>query len=51
MQNPFPTLYALPIFAGAVVVLTIASIVGWILKLRLAPDGPHPTIEIGRAHV
>ncbi len=45
MQNPFPTLYALPIFAGAVVVLTVASIVGWILKLRLAPDGPHPTID------
>lgn len=45
MQNPFPTLYALPIFAGAVAVLTVASIVGWVLKLRLAPDGQHPTID------
>ena len=38
MHNPFPSLYALPIFAGAVVVLTVASIVGWVLKLRLAPE-------------
>jgi len=45
MQNPFPSLYALPIFAGAVAVLTVASIVGWVLKLRLAPEEPHAVID------
>jgi len=45
MQNPFPSLYALPIFAGAVAVLTVASIVGWVLKLRLAPESPHAVID------
>lgn len=45
MHNPFPSLYALPIFAGAVAVLTVASIVGWVLKLRLAPEEPHAVID------
>ncbi|MFZ5637328.1 MAG: phosphatidate cytidylyltransferase [Pseudomonadota bacterium] len=45
MHNPIPSLYALPIFLGAVAVLTIASIVGWILKLRHAPEEPHATID------
>lgn len=45
MQNPFPSLYALPIFVGAVAVLTVASIVGWVLKLRLAPEEPHAVID------
>ena len=45
MHNPFPTLYALPIFAGAVVVLVVASVIGWILKLRFAPEEPHAVID------
>jgi phosphatidate cytidylyltransferase len=45
MQNPIPSLYALPIFLGAVAVLTLASIVGWVLKLRYAPEEPHATID------
>ena len=45
MHNPFPTLYALPIFIGAATVLTIASIIGWVLKLRFAPDEPHTVID------
>lgn len=45
MPTSSPVLYAMPIFVGAAAVLVIASIVGWILKLRLAPDGPHATID------
>ena len=45
MLNPAPTLYALPIFIGAAAVLVVASLVGWILKLKLAPDGPHPVVD------
>lgn len=45
MHNPFPSLYALPIFAAAVAVLTVASIIGWVLKLRLAPEEPHAVID------
>ena len=45
MHNPFPSLYALPIFAGAVAVLTVASIVGWVLKLRLSPEEQHAVID------
>ncbi len=45
MHNPFPTLYALPIFLGAAGVLAIASIIGWLLKLRLAPEAPHAVVD------
>jgi len=45
MHNPFPSMYALPIFLGAVAVLSVASIVGWVLKLRYAPEEPHATID------
>lgn len=45
MQNPFPTMYALPIFAGAVAVLIVASAIGLILKLRFAPEEPHGVID------
>lgn len=45
MQNPFPSMYALPIFAGAVAVLIVASAIGLILKLRFAPDEPHGVID------
>lgn len=45
MQNPFPSLYALPIFLGAAGVLSVATIVGWVLKQRYAPDEPHSTID------
>ena len=45
MQNPFPSMYALPIFAGAVAVLIVASVIGLILKLRFAPEEPHGVID------
>lgn len=45
MQNPFPTMYALPIFAGAAAVLIVASVIGLILKLRFAPEEPHGVID------
>lgn len=45
MQNPFPTMYALPIFAGAAAVLIVASAIGLILKLRFAPEEPHGVID------
>lgn len=45
MHNPFPSMYALPIFAGAVAVLIVASVIGWILKLRYAPEEPHGVID------
>ncbi len=45
MQNPFPSMYALPIFAGAVAVLIVASVIGLILKLRFAAEEPHGVID------
>ncbi len=45
MNNPFPTMYALPIFAGAAAVLIVASVIGLILKLRFAPEQPHGVID------
>ena len=45
MHNPFPSMYALPIFLGAVAVLTVASIIGWLWKLRFAPEEPHAVID------
>jgi phosphatidate cytidylyltransferase len=45
MQNPFPSMYALPIFAGAAAVLLVASVIGWMLKLRFAPEQPHAVID------
>ena len=45
MQNPDPSMYALPIFAGAVAVLIVASVIGLILKLRFAPEEPHGVID------
>ena len=37
------------IFLGAVAVLTVASIVGWVLKLRLAPE--EPALQLALAEV
>ena len=45
MENPIPSMYALPIFMGAVAVLIIASMIGWVLKLRFAPEQPHAVID------
>lgn len=45
MLTPAPPADALPIFYGAVVVLAVASIIGWVLKLRFAPEEPHATID------
>ena len=45
MHNPFPSMYALPIFAGAVAVLIVASVIGLVLKLRFAPEEPHGVID------
>ena len=40
-----PTSGAGAVFLGAAIVLTIATLVGWGLKLRYAFDGPHATID------
>ncbi len=45
MHNPFPSMYVLPIFLGTAAVLAVASLIGWILKLRYAPEEPHAVID------
>jgi phosphatidate cytidylyltransferase len=45
MSMPLPSGETLSIFLGAAAVLAVASIVGWILKLRYAPDEAHATID------
>ena len=45
MQALTPQQQTLWLFAGTAVVLVIASLVGWILKVRVARDQPHSTID------
>ena len=45
MQTAPSSMYALPIFLGAVAVLIVASVIGWVLKLRFAPEEPHAVID------
>ncbi len=45
MQHLTPQQQTLWLFAGTAVVLVIASLIGWILKLRVARNQPHGTID------
>ncbi len=45
MSFAMPDAQTLSIFVGAASVLAVASIVGWMLKLRYAPEEPHATID------
>ena len=36
---------AMPVFIGAITVLVVASLIGWVLKLRHSPDEPHATLD------
>lgn len=45
MPPSLSSLYALPIFLGAAGVLLVASLIGWLLKLRLAPEAPHAVVD------
>lgn len=45
MNDPAILSDALQVFFGAVVVLGIATVIGWVLKQRYAPEEPHATID------
>ncbi len=45
MSWSMPNSETMSIFFGAAAVLAVASIVGWLLKLRYAPDDAHATID------
>jgi phosphatidate cytidylyltransferase len=36
---------AMPVFLGAVAVLVVATVIGWLLKLKISPDAPHATLD------
>ncbi len=45
MSWSMPNSETMSIFFGAAAVLAVASIIGWLLKLRYAPDDAHATID------
>jgi phosphatidate cytidylyltransferase len=45
MSWSMPNSETMSIFFGAAVVLAVATLIGWLLKLRYAPDDAHATID------
>ncbi|TXH66108.1 MAG: phosphatidate cytidylyltransferase, partial [Lysobacteraceae bacterium] len=45
MNDPSMLSDALRVFFGAVAVLGVATVIGWVLKQRYAPEEPHATID------